>query len=46
MIRHGRDAMLERWKMTMQSTTQLVAMNHRLRLFKSVVTWAVNQGHG
>jgi hypothetical protein len=39
-ICHERDAMLERWKMTVRSTAQLVAENHRLRPFKSAVTWA------
>jgi hypothetical protein len=42
-IRRERDAMLERWKMTVRSAAQLVAENHRLRPFKSAVTWAVNQ---
>jgi hypothetical protein len=43
LFHHERDAMLERWKMTVRSATQLVAENHRLRPFKSVATWAVNQ---
>jgi hypothetical protein len=43
MIHHERDAMLERWKMTVWSAVQLVAENHRLRPFKPVATWAVNQ---
>jgi hypothetical protein len=45
MIRREWDAMLERWKMTMRSATQVVAENHILRPFKSVVTWAINQLH-
>jgi hypothetical protein len=43
MICHERDAMLEQWKMTVRSATQLVAENHILRPFKSMATWAVNQ---
>jgi hypothetical protein len=43
MIHHEWDDMLERWKMTVRSAAQLVAENQRLRPFKSVATWAVNQ---